>query len=123
MKQDGITMSAQIPKKIQDQLGRFEQIKTQLQIIMNQKSEADASKREMEMAIKALEERKEGDVYRRVGELLIKVEDVDALKKKLEDDLETMTVRLGSMEKQEESLKKMYESLGNEINEALKGYQ
>lgn len=116
-------MSAQIPKKIQDQLGRFEQIKTQLQMIMTQKSEADASKREMEMAIEALKERKDGDVYRRVGELLIKVDDIEVLKKKLEDDLETMTVRLGSMEKQEEGLKKMYESLGNEINEALKGYQ
>jgi chaperonin cofactor prefoldin len=58
-----------------------------------------------------------------VGELLIKVEDIDSLKKKLEDDLETLTIRIGSMEKQEEGLKKMYESLGNEINEALKGFQ
>ena len=32
-------------------------------------------------------------------------------------------VRVSSMEKQEAQIKKMYESLGSELNEALRGYQ
>jgi prefoldin beta subunit len=115
-------MAAQIPKKVQDQINRFDQIRSQLQMIMAQRSETEAHKKEMETAIEALKDHKEGDVYKRVGELLMKVDDVKSLRKELEEDLETITVRLNSMIKQENSLKDMYESLGKELNEALKGY-
>jgi prefoldin beta subunit len=116
-------MSFQIPKELQEQLTQFEQVKSQLQIVLTQKSEMDARKREILEAVKALEARKEGDVYRRVGDLLIKVEDTDSLLKELKEEEETLGVRITSMENQEKSLKEMYEKMGNEINEALKGYK
>jgi prefoldin beta subunit len=116
-------MSFQIPKDLQEKLGKFEQVKGQLQIIITQKGEMDARKREIGEALKALETRKEGDVYRRVGDLLIKVEDTDALLKELNEETETLEVRIGSMENQEKSLKEIYEKMANEINEALKGYK
>ena len=116
-------MAAQIPRKIQDQLGRFEQIKAQLQIVISQKSEFDARVRDLESAIQALEAGSDGEVYRRAGDLFLKVADVDKLKASLAEELETATVRYTSMEKQEKSLREMYESLGKELNEALKEYQ
>jgi prefoldin beta subunit len=116
-------MSFQIPKELQDKLAQFDQVKSQLQIILTQKGEMDARKREMDEAIKALESRKEGDVFRRVGDLLIKVEDTESLLKELKEESETIGVRMTSMENQEKSLKEMYEKMGNEINEALKGYK
>jgi prefoldin beta subunit len=116
-------MAAQIPRKIQDQLGRFEQIKSQLQMTIAQRNEIDARKRDLESAISALEGRKDGDVYRRAGDLLIKVNDVPALMSTLKDDLETASIRLNSVEKQEKALRDMYEGLGKELNEALKEYQ
>jgi prefoldin beta subunit len=116
-------MSFQIPKDLQEKLAKFEQVKGQLQIMINQKGEMDARKREIDEALKALEARKEGDVYRRIGDLLIKVEDTDALFKELTEETETMAVRIGSMDNQEKSLKEIYEKMANEINEALKGYQ
>jgi prefoldin beta subunit len=118
-----IQTAAQIPRKLQDQLGRFEQIKTQLQMTIAQRNEMDARKRDLESAISALESRKDGDVYRRAGELLLKVEDVPNLLSSLKDDLETATIRLNSVEKQEKSLREMYDGLGKELNEALKEYQ
>ncbi len=116
-------MAAQIPRKIQDQLGRFEQIKSQLQMTIAQRNEIDARKRDLESAISALEGRKDGDVYKRAGDLLMKVNDVPTLMSTLKDDLETTSIRLNSVEKQEKALRDMYEGLGKELNEALKEYQ
>ena len=112
-----------VPQKIQDQLARFEQLKGQLQVIISQRTEMEARKKDLDSAINALSERKEGEVYRRIGELLVKVDDIEALGKEMGDELETLDVRLSSVSKQEEQLKKMYENLGNELNDALKGYQ
>ncbi len=116
-------MSFQVPQEIQEKLTQFEQVKSQLQMVMTQKGEMDARKREIDEAVKALETRKEGDVFRRVGDLLIKVEDTDALLKELQEEAETLGVRVGSMENQEKSMKEMYEKMGTEINESLKGYK
>jgi prefoldin beta subunit len=114
-------MSFQIPKDIQERLGRFEQLKAQLQVIMGQRSEMEAKVRELEEAVSALAEDGKEDVYRRIGDLMFKVGDRDALRKELEEDRETLSIRLSSMLKQETSLKEMYEKLGTEINEAIKG--
>ena len=114
-------MSFQIPQDIQEKLGRFEQLKAQLQIIMGQRSEMEAKGKELEDAASALTGNGKGEVYRRIGDLMFKVDDSDALRKELEEDRETLSVRLSSMQKQETSLKEMYEKLGTEINEALKG--
>jgi prefoldin beta subunit len=116
-------MSFQIPKDLQDKLTRFEQVKAQLQMVMTQKGEMDAHLRELKEAVKALETRESEDVFRRVGDLLVKVGDIDKLLEGMKEDMETMMARLSSMEKQEKSTKEMYEKLGSEINEALKGYK
>ena len=116
-------MSFQIPKDLQEKLTKFEQIKSQLQIIMGQKAEMDARKREIEEAATALQKMKSGEVFKRVGDLLIKVEDTEALLLELKEEGETLGVRVSSMENQEKSIKEMYEKMGTEINEALKGYK
>lgn len=120
---DGFIMSFQIPKDLQDKLTRFEQVKAQLQMVMTQKGEMDAHHREIKEAVNALGSRQSGDVFRRIGDLLIKVDDIEMLLKEMKEELETMEARLASMEKQEKSTKEMYEKLGSEINDALKGYK
>ncbi|MFW3145440.1 MAG: prefoldin subunit beta [Thermoplasmatota archaeon] len=122
-KPDGMPMSFQVPKDIQEKLARFEQLKTQLQILLTQKGEMESRSKEIEEALKALGERAQGDVYRRIGDLMFRIDDPEALKKELSEEGETLSIRLKSMEKQEKSLKEMYEKMGSELNEALKGYQ
>lgn len=114
-------MAYQFPKEIQEKITNFEQIKMQLQGVMAQRGEIEARKKEIDSSVKALEERKDGDIYKRVGDLLIKVEDAGALLGELKEEAETMDVRLNSLQSQETNLKEMYEKLGKEINESLKG--
>lgn len=116
-------MSFQIPQDIQEKLGQFEQLKAQLQMVMGQRSELEARLKEMEDAIEALGSSGTQEIYRRVGDLMFKVDDGESLKKEMEEDKETLSVRLSSIQKQEASIKEMYEKLGAEINESLKGYQ
>jgi prefoldin beta subunit len=61
------------------------------------------------------------EVYRRIGDILIKVDDNGTLLTELEEEAETLGVRIKSLESQERSAKELYEKLGNEINEAIKG--
>ncbi|HHD15153.1 MAG TPA: prefoldin subunit beta [Euryarchaeota archaeon] len=114
-------MAYQIPKELQEKIANFEQLKTQLQMIISQKGELDARKREIDASVEALAENKEGEVYRRIGDILIKVRDRDALTAELKEESETLGVRLKSLESQEKTAREMYENLGREINESLKG--
>jgi prefoldin beta subunit len=114
-------MAFQVPKDIQEKLNNFEQLKSQLQMIMSQRGEMEARKKEIDASIEALENSKDSDVFRKVGEILIKVNDTKSLLDELKEDSETLGVRVSSMESQEKSVKELYETLGKELNEALKG--
>ncbi len=114
-------MAYQFPKELQEKISNFEQLKQQLQILLSQKGEMEARKKEMDSSIEALEKQKDGEIYRRIGDLLLKVSDKDSLLNELKEDSETLEVRLNSFSSQEKTLKEMYEKLGAEINESLKG--
>lgn len=114
-------MAFQIPQEIQEKLTNFEQLKSQLQMIMSQKGEMEARKKEIDSSVTALENSKEEEVYRKVGEILIKVSDKAALLDELKEESETLGIRVNSLGSQEKSAKELYEKLGKEINEALKG--
>jgi len=116
-------MAYQIPVEVQEKLAKFDQLKAQLQMVIAQRTEMGTRKRELESALEVLKARKKGEVYRRVGDLMIKVEDVGSLSKEMGEELETLSVRLGSIENQERTLKDMYEKLGKELNDSLKGYK
>ncbi len=114
-------MAYQFPKEIQEKLANFEQLKSQLQAIMSQKGEIEVRKKELDSSIDALKKRDDGDVFRRVGDILIKVKDTETLVKELEEESETLGVRIRSLSSQEKNAKEMYEKLANEINESIKG--
>jgi len=64
-------------------------------------------------------EKSTGAVYRTSGAFMIKVEDTDALKADLDESIETMEVRIASLERQENSLKEKYTALQETINKAM----
>ncbi len=114
-------MAYQFPKELQEKLANFEQLKSQLQIVISQKGEIEVRKKEMDSSIEALKKGGDGDVFRRVGDILIKVSDKESLIRELEEESETLGVRVKSLASQEKSARELYEKMGNEINEALKG--
>lgn len=107
-----------ISPQLQNQITQFQQVQQQLQAVSSQKMQYDAQKRE---ATRTLEELKActGAVYKNSGSLLIKVEDKDALVAEMEESLEMMDVRIGSLERQENSLKEKYTVLQQAINTAM----
>ena len=107
-----------ISPQLQNQITQFQQVQQQLQTVSSQKMQYDAQKREL---TRTLEELKgsTGAVYKNSGSLLIKVEDKDALVADMEESLEMMDVRIGSLERQENSLKEKYAVLQQAINTAM----
>ncbi len=107
-----------ISPQLQNQITQFQQVQQQLQAVSSQKMQYDAQKREL---ARTLEELKTctGAVYKNSGSLLIKVEDKDALVAEMEESIEMMDVRIGSLERQENSLKERYTVLQQTINTAM----
>ena len=106
--------------KVQNQIAQFQQLQQQLQATLNQKFQMDAQVKEMQRTVEELTKSPEDVViYKSVGSLLIKAESKDAVLKEIEDDKETMEVRVKTLERQEKSLKERYQTLQDQLNKAL----
>ena len=92
-----------ISPQLQNQITQFQQVQQQLQTVTSQRMQMDANRREL-MKTKEELEKTTGAVYRTSGAFMIKVEDLDSLKADLDESIETMEVRIGSLERQENSL-------------------
>ena len=107
-----------IRPQIQNQTTQFQQVQQQLQAVSTQKIQMDAQKRELVRTKEELD-KSTGAVYKSAGSLLIKGEDVNALKADVEEAIEMMDVRISSLERQENSLKERYTVLQQTINAAM----
>jgi prefoldin beta subunit len=106
--------------KVQNQIAQFQQIQQQLQAVLNQKFQMDAQVREMRRTTDELNKAPQDVViYRSIGSLLIKAESKEAVLKEIEEDKETMEVRVKTLERQEKSLKDRYQVLQDQLNKAL----
>jgi prefoldin beta subunit len=106
--------------KVQNQIAQFQQIQQQLQAVLNQKFQMDAQVREMQRTTDELNKAPQDVViYRSIGSLLIKAESKEAVLKEIEEDKETMEVRVKTLERQEKSLKDRYQVLQDQLNKAL----
>lgn len=107
-----------VSPQLQNQIAQFQQVQQQLQAVSNQKIQMEAQKREMERTVEELG-KAEGDVYKNVGSLLIKVSDKEAVRDEILESIETMEVRIKSMDRQEKGLREKYENLQATINKSL----
>lgn len=112
----------EIPPQIQNQLAQFQQLQQNLQVIATQRLQLEARLREIDATLNEFEKLKEdATIYRNIGNLLVKVEDRAALKKELEEQKETLSIRVKTLEKQEKSLGDRYERLQAQLSQALGG--
>ncbi|WP_400241287.1 prefoldin subunit beta [Methanomethylophilus alvi] len=107
-----------ISPQLQNQIAQYQQVQQQLQNVMTQKGQMESQQRELQRTVEELA-KADGDVYRNVGMLLIKVSDKAALKDELEESLETLGIRIRGLERQEKDLREKYEVLGETINRAM----
>jgi len=110
--------------KLQNQLTQFEQVRQQLQLLTNQRIQVESQIRELESALEELKKTpKTKKIYKRVGALLVKVEDNTQLKKDLTEQKETFDVRINTLERQEKQLKERFVELQQEISKAVQGME
>lgn len=90
-------------------------------MIVQQRQQVEIRLRELKHAIEEVEKLKgEGEVYRSIGSLLIRVENKDKLLEELKEDKETYELRKTTLEKQEERIKERLSELQSKLEEAIK---
>ncbi len=110
---------------IQNEIAKAQQMQQQLQQVSSQKQQLDMKSNDVD---RALEELKKLDddtpIFKNLGgDLLVKVKDRKELIEELEDELETIKVRVKSLSRQEEKLRKNFQELQQELTSKLSGMQ
>lgn len=112
----------EISPKLQNQIAQFQQLQQQLQSVLAQKYRMEAQLREVQMTVEELTKSPEDAViYKNVGALLIKASDKASTLKEVEDDKETLEVRIKTLDRQEKALRDKYQVMQDQLNKALGG--
>lgn len=112
----------EIPPQLQNQINQFRQIQQQLQVVTAQRVQMETRLKEVEGTLEELEKASEdAPVYKSIGSLLIRAEGKEEVRKDLEDQKETLAIRVKTLEKQEKSLAERYERMQQQIAQALGG--
>jgi prefoldin beta subunit len=110
-----------ISPKVQNQLSMLQQLQQQLQTILQQKAQYELAVREAKRAQEEINDSADDAVmYMSVGTVMMqkKKEVVDA---KLTEKVETLELRIKSLEKQEKMLQGKFEQLQSQIKAAIEG--
>jgi prefoldin beta subunit len=110
-----------ISPKVQNQLNMLQQLQQQLQTILQQKAQYELAVREAKRAQEEIKDSADDAVmYMSVGTVMMqkKKEVVDT---KLTEKVETLELRIKSLEKQEKMLQGKFEQLQSQIKAAIEG--
>ena len=108
--------------KLQNQIAQFQQLQQQLQTVLTQKLQMEAQLREVENTLEELGKvTDDTPIYKNVGSLLIKATDKDSVMKEIEDDKETLEVRVKTLNRQEKQMRERFQSLQEQLQKALGG--
>ncbi|MDR2943712.1 MAG: prefoldin subunit beta [Methanosarcinales archaeon] len=112
-------MSSEFSPQVQNQIAQIQQVQQQAQTLAMQKSQIDVMIKETEMAIEELEKSAEDAVvYKSVGELMIK-SDKASLLTSLNERRESFSLRVQSIERQEERLNSRFKQLQEQLQSML----
>jgi prefoldin beta subunit len=110
-------MSQELPPQVQNQLMQLQQLQQQAQMIGSQKTQMTIELKEIDMALNELEKvEEETTIYRNIGGILVKSRKDDVVKE-LSEKKETLEVRIKTLERQEERIKKRFDELQEKIKE------
>jgi prefoldin beta subunit len=112
-------MSSEIPPQVQNQLAQLQQVQQQAQSLAMQKNQMSSMQKEIEMALEELEKLSDDAVvYRAVGDLQIQSNKEDTVAK-LTERLETLSLRLQSISRQEERISKRFTQLQEQLQQSM----
>jgi prefoldin beta subunit len=110
-----------ISPKVQNQLSMLQQFQQQLQNILQQKAQYELAVREAKRAQEEIKDSADDAVmYLSVGTVMMQKKK-DVVDARLSEKIETLELRIKSLEKQEKMLQAKFEQLQNQIKAALEG--
>lgn len=110
-----------ISPKVQNQLAMLQQIQQQLQTILQQKAQYEMAVREAKRAQEEIADASDDAVmYLSVGTVMVQKKK-DVVNTKLAEKVETLDLRIKSLEKQEKMLQGKFEQLQAQIKAAIEG--
>jgi prefoldin beta subunit len=110
-----------ISPKVQNQLSMLQQLQQQLQTILQQKAQYELAVREARRAQEEIKDSADDAVmYMSVGTVMMEKKK-DVVDAKLTEKIETLELRIKSLEKQEKMLQGKFEQLQNQIKAAIEG--
>lgn len=101
-------------KETEQMLNQAQMYQQQIQSVMSQKTALNLELNELKKAGEEMEKSKEKSVLKVSGPILIRM-DADKMKKELKEREETISLRLKTIEKQEEKLKEKIEGLRSKV--------
>ena len=100
------------PENLQEKLNLFQQNHQQVQTLSQQASQIDMSIIETERTLEEIKDAgKNSILYRAIGSVMKKVEDIEKLRSELNDEKEIMNIRNKSLKKQIETSNKELEEM------------
>jgi prefoldin beta subunit len=110
-----------ISPKVQNQIAMLQQMQQQMQTIGAQKTQYEMAVREARRATEELNDvADDGQIFLSVGTVMMQKKKEDVLSN-LNDKIETLELRIKSLEKQETMLQGKFEQLQVQIKQALEG--
>ncbi|MDD5142828.1 prefoldin subunit beta [Methanoregula sp.] len=110
-----------ISPKVQNQLAMLQQVQQQLQTILQQKAQFEMAVREAKRAQEEIADSPEDAVmYMSVGTVMMQKKK-EVVNTKLTEKVETLELRIKSLEKQEKMLQGKFEQLQAQIKAAIEG--
>lgn len=110
-----------ISPKVQNQLAMLQQLQQQLQTILQQKAQYEMAVREAKRAQEEIADSADDAVmYLSVGTIMVQKKK-DVVNTKLAEKVETLDLRIKSLEKQEKMLQGKFEQLQAQIKAAIEG--
>ena len=110
-----------LPPQIQQQFNMFQQLQQQLQQISSQKMQYEMTMRETKRAAEELETVKDGAaIFSSIGAIMIQ-KDKESVKADLTERIDSLELRISSLDKQEKAMTAKATQLQKQIEAALAG--
>lgn len=116
-KQEVFKKMAELSKETEEKIGQLQLFEQSLQNILVQKQQFQSQLMEIESALKELETTKEA--YKIVGNIMVASKKED-LKKDLDSKKETVSLRIKTMEKQENHIREKAKKIQQEVSDNIK---
>jgi len=112
-------MAETLPPEIQQQVVKYQQLQTQLNQVLSEKSIIEQELREINRALDILKNvPDDADIYRSAGHLLVKINKSDA-EKELTERKEILELRLKTLGRQESLLRQQLAEIQSKLNQYI----